>query len=905
MSATDNRRAGKEAPHVSRPTQAGGREPRKARLTNFARTQATPRALINLVKAHKHVKISRWELVVLAAVLALAATLRFWDLGSRAFHGDEAIHAGFAWQLADGRGYVHNPLTHGPFQFIGTALVFVLFGDSDYTARVLPALFGTALVALPFFLRGYLGRTGALVTSLLLAISPTLLYFSRFAREDIYIAFFTLGMFICVWRYLQEPRRLYLYMIAALLALSFATKEVAYIVVAMLMVYLDLLATQEIAARFLSEPAPGWMPEAVPRSEGSKSHYAVLGLPGDASAKAIRRAYKRLSKGPARADAKRVALAFEILSNVATRQSYDRMLAQAHTADAEKTTGVSTSATARRHIRRLAVYAALLPVAPFVLAFWPFVGSLRRRLRLEVFPRAGHLMMLVGFLALPLYAAVVEKLPFVGDRGDAAGEVTIMHVTVLALIGLAFALGLAWRWRVWAACATIFWAIFIIFFTSFFTNANGFWSGTWGSLDYWLGQQHVRLGDQPSYYYFMLLPVYELLPLVFALGAVAFYALRGNARHKLISIAALAIVIALATVGGQVPVIGAYRTEAGFVTVIAAMLALPMDALSRFLLYWTLSALFAYTLAGEKMPWLNVHIALPLSMLAGRAIGGLVSGLELRIDLPPIQRWAPVGGAWAAAAMAVLIFLLAGMNSSIAVGGWLLVAAVLLTIVWSGRSFNVRTAARVAAMAMGAMLLVFTVRASVLSSWGHPDLLKDSNTLASRDRGDTPVEMLVYVQSSPDVPIIRDAIDKVAAASGEGAHLPIVVDSTDDYAWPWAWYLRKYDNLTIQEITKDYEPPAGSVVLASWQDNAYLKIDPSLFTEATRYHHRWWFPTEYSGLSSGQVLRELFDADAWQVWGRYVLDRTLPQGIPALDAVVYFPRDVRYSEVLSATLHKK
>ena len=119
------------------------------------------------------------------------------------------------------------------------------------------------------------------------------------------------------------------------------------------------------------------------------------------------------------------------------------------------------------------------------------------------------------------------------------------------------------------------------------------------------------------------------------------------------------------------------------------------------------------------------------------------------------------------------------------------------------------------------------------------------------------------------------------------------------------WYLRKYDNLTIEPIAQGYKPPAGSVVLASWQDNTNLKIDPALFTEATRFHHRWWFPEQYGGLSSGQVLREMFDRDAWQTWGRYVLNRRLPQGIPSLDAVVYFPRDVRYSEVLSATLHKK
>jgi len=211
----------------------------------------------------------------------------------------------------------------------------------------------------------------------------------------------------------------------------------------------------------------------------------------------------------------------------------------------------------------------------------------------------------------------------------------------------------------------------------------------------------------------------------------------------------------------------------------------------------------------------------------------------------------------------------------------------------------------VAATALGAALLVFTVRASVLSSWGHPDLLKDANTLASRDRGDTPVEMLVFVQSSPDIPVVRDAIDKLAAASGEGKDLPIVLDAKDDFSWPWAWYLRKYDNLKIEDITDGFEPPEGSVVLVSWQDNALLKVDPSLFTEGTRYHHRWWFPEGYRGLNSAQVLGKLFDGNAWQSWGNYFVNRKLPSGIPALDAVVYFPRDVSYSEVLSATLHKK
>ncbi len=845
--------------------------------------------------------VARWELVVLVGIVAAAALLRFWDLGARTFHGDEAIHAGFAWQLADGRGYIHNPLTHGPFQFIGTALVFVLFGDSDYTARVLPALFGTALVALPLFLRRDLGRTGTLISMLLLAVSPTLLYFSRFAREDIYVAFFTLAMFICMWRYLQQPRRLYLYMTAALLALLFATKEVAYIIVAIALVYLDLLAARELAGQMLGDATPDPLAESATQ-DGSPNHYEMLGLADDASVKDIRRAYRQLSKGTRGETG--IKQAFAVLSDAHKRQDYNRRLAKMRMAVGRP----ATPSTARvLQWRRFAVRASFLVATPPLLAFWPLLGSLRRRLRLDVFPRAGHLIMLFVCLTLPLFAAAVERLPFVGDRGATipATEVAVMHATVMTLLAIAFLLGFLWRRQVWLATAAIFWAIFILFFTSFFTNANGFWTGTWGSLDYWLGQQGVALGGEPGFYYFMLLPVYEFLPLVFGLGTVVYSFLRGKRSQQLMALTALGIVVTLAMVGSQIPLVGPYRTEAGFVTIIAVMLVLPMDPLTRFLLYWTLSALFAFTVAGEKMPWLNVHIALPLALLAGRSIGRLIGGLELRLELPPIRRWGPLTFAALSTALAAILFVLGGAQKATAVPGWLLVAAALLTVLWSGRSFSVQAGFRIFATAIGAALLVFTVRASVLSSWGHPDLLKDANMLASRDRGDTPVELLDYVQTSPDVPVVRDAIDKVAAASGEGYHMPIVIDSTDDFSWPWAWYLRKYDNLTIQPINKDYTPPTGSIVLAKWQDNLYLQIDPTLFTEGTRYHHRWWFPTDYQGLSSSQIVREFFDKSAWETWGRYLADRSVPSGLPALDAVVYFPNDVRYSQVLASTLHKK
>src|SRR3954447_9248761 len=173
----------------------------------------------------------RGELLLWALLIAVALVLRLYDLGSRPFHHDESQDAYFSWVLRTGGGYAYDPLLHGPLRFYLTALMYLLFGDSDFTARLAPALMGTAMVGLPFGLRGVLGRGAAFAAAALLAFEPTYLYFSRFAREDIYVACLTLALIVVIWRYLDQPRRHHPALIGALLALSFATKESTFITV--------------------------------------------------------------------------------------------------------------------------------------------------------------------------------------------------------------------------------------------------------------------------------------------------------------------------------------------------------------------------------------------------------------------------------------------------------------------------------------------------------------------------------------------------------------------------------------------------------------------------------------------------------------------------------------------------
>jgi uncharacterized protein (TIGR03663 family) len=180
--------------------------------------------------AKARVTVGRYELVF-AGIVLLALALRLPDLTAKPFHHDESEHAWFTWRLVSGKGYHYDPVFHGPVQFYVMSILYVLIGTGDLAARLAPALVGTLLTALPYLLRRQIGRTAALVSAVLFSISPSYLYFSRFVREDIYVACLTLALVASVFRFIAQPRRWHPAVIFGLLAASFATKESTYIIV--------------------------------------------------------------------------------------------------------------------------------------------------------------------------------------------------------------------------------------------------------------------------------------------------------------------------------------------------------------------------------------------------------------------------------------------------------------------------------------------------------------------------------------------------------------------------------------------------------------------------------------------------------------------------------------------------
>ena len=85
------------------------------------------------------------ELWLWGGLIVAALIVRVIGLGDRPFHHDESQDAYFSYLFRQSGDYQYNPLLHGPLRFYLTGLMYALFGDTNFTARLAPALMGTLI----------------------------------------------------------------------------------------------------------------------------------------------------------------------------------------------------------------------------------------------------------------------------------------------------------------------------------------------------------------------------------------------------------------------------------------------------------------------------------------------------------------------------------------------------------------------------------------------------------------------------------------------------------------------------------------------------------------------------------------------------------------------------------------
>ncbi|HLJ85298.1 MAG TPA: flippase activity-associated protein Agl23 [Candidatus Angelobacter sp.] len=177
-----------------------------------------------------------------AACLVVAAAIRLVLLTQKVLHHDEGVNGLFITGLFRTGNYEYNPTNyHGPslyyFALVTAKLNSLLYGKaglSTFAIRLVPAIFGIGIVGLALLLRRWIGSFGAIATALLLAVSPGMVFFSRYFIHEIPFMFFTFGLVLAVAEYDRTGRPLYLILAAASAAFLFATKETCIITFAVL-----------------------------------------------------------------------------------------------------------------------------------------------------------------------------------------------------------------------------------------------------------------------------------------------------------------------------------------------------------------------------------------------------------------------------------------------------------------------------------------------------------------------------------------------------------------------------------------------------------------------------------------------------------------------------------------------
>jgi len=777
------------------------------------------------------------ELLLYGLLFVCSIGLHLWQLDHKAMHHDESIHAWMSYKFYSGTGsfdcadpdwtdqtpppqsatYCYNPVYHGPTLYMLTLLAYLLFGAGDAQARLPMAAAGIALVPMAWMLRQFIGRRGALIAAALLTVSPSILYYTRFARHDALVLLWSLFVVVGLFKWLREGGGFNLSLAAAGIALIWATHELVFILLFIFGSFLTL--------RLLWE----WRP---------RLFFAAMGG----------------------------ALVLSGLVILATALVGDE------------------SPTLYAWLHRL-------------------LGPME--------------MLAIGAVLLLPMALSWDRTPVVRER----------------LLG-------TWRdnrREYWTAGAT-FLVVFTLLFTVFFAYPRGFLDGWYQGLNYWLLSQHeAARGGQPWFYYLMLLPIYELLALVFALTGVGWLMWSGL-RPLLVEGRRSKVEGELSNAQGRNKKTDAQMSSDDGQPVPNSLPAtfdlrpstfdlrpstFDPPLLVYFLGYWFALALVGFSWAGEKMPWLLTHITLPAVLLAAWVLGVLLARVpwrELRHD------WG-----WAVAPLALLLVVSVGVAAFSFSGGDATVGGVqarlrgLVPLLAAGASlFGLLTIAgligsrlvwRLSSLAVAGLLLLYTVRATTLVNFRHPD---------------TPIEPLVYTQTAPDVPILVRQIEQIArnetrddrsAQDPTGGHsLPIVLDSGSaagggegSVAWPMQWYMREYQDLRWIDptATPAVSPDAAVVVLS--KQHLTPEIEAQLETDWVRTSEgvfNWWFPeftavdperpeqppaVGYKSLAEQGPLAVLswpLNPNNWGTLWNFLIYRKLPMELDGREMVVYMRRDV-------------
>jgi len=143
-------------------------------------------AIASVIKSRK-IDWTFW-LLLLAGI-----SLRIPLLAFKPPHVDEGVNGWFVEEIMRLGYYRYDPANyHGPLHFYILFLFKILFGQNLWALRLPSVCFGMASVLLITRLKDYLGKPAAYLGALFLAVSPGMVFYSRYAIHEPAFLFFSL-----------------------------------------------------------------------------------------------------------------------------------------------------------------------------------------------------------------------------------------------------------------------------------------------------------------------------------------------------------------------------------------------------------------------------------------------------------------------------------------------------------------------------------------------------------------------------------------------------------------------------------------------------------------------------------------------------------------------------------------
>lgn len=367
----------------------------------------------------------------------------------------------------------------------------------------------------------------------------------------------------------------------------------------------------------------------------------------------------------------------------------------------------------------------------------------------------------------------------------------------------------------------VFAVIYTLLFTTFFTNMDGI-NGFVNSIVYWLDQHDVVRGGQPWYYYLLLAPLYEYVPLGLALAALVRYSFDRDLRFGR---------------GNTAEDDGVSPAAWAFVPVLVA---------------WTLGVFWVYSWAGEKMPWLLSHLVVPMTFLGGRFVADMLDAVDW--DAVRSRGWQLAGAVLLGiGALAAILIPEPGFETDTGAPAakWLIGALIVAGLAWMAwsvaRDIGVRQSRLAIVMAVVVAGLFFNTRDSLRANFENDELA---------------TEYLVYAHGTPDdkdvYEMLRDLEERL------GGEDPLAVGYDNEVSWPFTWYFRRTDWTKVPTYLGT-EP--GDVASLTQLDAIlvgspnYGKFEPYLRDDYVdiEYGRMWWPNEGYKFLTRERLIDTLTD----------------------------------------------